>query len=92
MSIPSFIETYSIQTEELLEPDISKYKNFNEFFSRYPWTLIYPLSRLIALILCRKLRPDARPIQNEHDERVLISAADCRLTVFESIDTAKAFW
>ena len=33
-SIPSFIETYSIQTDELLEPDISKYKTFNDFFNR----------------------------------------------------------
>jgi phosphatidylserine decarboxylase len=34
-SIPSFMETYSIQPDELLEPDISKYKTFNEFFYRY---------------------------------------------------------
>jgi len=33
-SILSFIETYSIQTHELLEPDPSKYKTFNEFFYR----------------------------------------------------------
>ncbi|KAF4611209.1 hypothetical protein D9613_006883 [Agrocybe pediades] len=73
MSITSFINAYSIQTDELLESDISKYRTFNEFFYR-------------------KLRPDARPIQNEHDPQTIISAADCRLTVFESVDTAKAFW
>jgi len=72
-SIPSFIETYSIQTEELLEPDVSKYKNFNEFFFR-------------------KLKPDARPVQNEDDKDVIVSAADSRLTVFVSVDVAKAFW
>jgi phosphatidylserine decarboxylase len=72
-SIPSFIETYSIQTSELLEPDISKYKNFNEFFFR-------------------KLKPDARPIQNEDDKNVIVSAADSRLTVFVTVDLAKAFW
>lgn len=33
-SIPSFIETYSIRTDELLQPDISKYGCFNEFFFR----------------------------------------------------------
>lgn len=33
-SILSFIDTYSIQTNELLEPDISKYRTFNEFFHR----------------------------------------------------------
>ncbi|KAH9479481.1 Phosphatidylserine decarboxylase proenzyme 2 [Psilocybe cubensis] len=72
-SIHSFIETYSIQIDELLEPDITKYKNFNEFFYR-------------------KLKPDARPVQNEDDKSVIVSAADCRLTVFTSIDLAKAFW
>ena len=33
-SIPSFIETYAIKTEELLEPNIKAYKTFNEFFYR----------------------------------------------------------
>ncbi|EGN95070.1 hypothetical protein SERLA73DRAFT_95738 [Serpula lacrymans var. lacrymans S7.3] len=33
-SIPSFIQTYKIQMDELLEPDIRKYRTFNEFFSR----------------------------------------------------------
>ncbi|KAJ6607469.1 phosphatidylserine decarboxylase-domain-containing protein [Mycena sp. CBHHK59/15] len=33
-SIPSFISTYSLDTKELLEPDITKYRTFNEFFYR----------------------------------------------------------
>ena len=33
-SIPGFIETYNLDTKELLEPDISKYGTFNEFFYR----------------------------------------------------------
>lgn len=33
-SIPSFIHTYSIQLDDLLEPDIKTYKTFNEFFYR----------------------------------------------------------
>jgi phosphatidylserine decarboxylase len=33
-NIPSFIKTYSIQTDELRNPDLSSYKNFNEFFFR----------------------------------------------------------
>lgn len=35
-SIPSFVKTYSLNLDELLQPDLSAYKNFNEFFSRYP--------------------------------------------------------
>lgn len=34
-SIPSFVRTYGIDTSELLQPDITAYKTFNEFFSRY---------------------------------------------------------
>ncbi|PPQ97431.1 hypothetical protein CVT26_006778 [Gymnopilus dilepis] len=72
-SIPSFISTYNIPTDELLEPDISKYRTFNEFFYR-------------------KLKPGARPVQDEADHRVIVSAADCRLTVYPSIDLAKQIW
>ncbi|KAF5316494.1 hypothetical protein D9619_006360 [Psilocybe cf. subviscida] len=72
-SIPSFVETYSISLDELEEPDIAKYKTFNEFFYR-------------------KIRADARPVENADDELGICSAADCRLTVFTSVDTAKAFW
>ena len=33
-SIPSFIKTYSLILDDLEQPDITKYKCFNEFFSR----------------------------------------------------------
>ncbi|CAG8443664.1 13311_t:CDS:10 [Acaulospora colombiana] len=33
-NIPGFIKHYNLNTEELLEPDISKYETFNEFFYR----------------------------------------------------------
>ena len=33
-SIESFVKTYSLHLDELLEPDITKYKTFNEFFYR----------------------------------------------------------
>ncbi|GAA98930.1 hypothetical protein E5Q_05618 [Mixia osmundae IAM 14324] len=40
----------------------------------------------------RKLKPDARPIASPSDERIVTSAADCRLTVYPSVDQAKQFW
>ncbi|GAA6006098.1 uncharacterized protein JCM10292_006548 [Rhodotorula paludigena] len=40
----------------------------------------------------RKLKPDARPPAHPDDPDVISSAADCRLTVFESIDAAMSFW
>ncbi|KAA1476526.1 hypothetical protein DENSPDRAFT_843519 [Dentipellis sp. KUC8613] len=72
-SIPSFIYTYSIETDDLVEPDINKYKSFNEFFYR-------------------KVKPEARPIQNADDPAGICSAADCRLTVYPTVALAKKFW
>ncbi|KAJ7066597.1 phosphatidylserine decarboxylase-domain-containing protein [Mycena amicta] len=72
-SIPSFVATYSISTDELLQPDLTKYNTFNEFFSR-------------------KLKPDARPVDHADDPLAICSAADCRLTVYQTIDLAKQFW
>ncbi|GAA6008359.1 hypothetical protein JCM11491_004448 [Sporobolomyces phaffii] len=40
----------------------------------------------------RKLRPDARPVTSPDDPKVVSSGADCRLTLFESVDAAKEFW
>ncbi|GAA5895625.1 hypothetical protein JCM6882_000357 [Rhodosporidiobolus microsporus] len=40
----------------------------------------------------RALKPDARPVASPDDPKVISSAADCRLTVFESVDAAKTLW
>ena len=32
--IPHFIKTYKLDLSELLQPDITQYKSFNDFFSR----------------------------------------------------------
>ncbi|KAF8556406.1 hypothetical protein OG21DRAFT_1459241, partial [Imleria badia] len=72
-NIPSFIHTYQIPLDELLEPDIQHYGNFNEFFYR-------------------KLKLDARPVENVDDPAGFCSAADCRLVVYPTIDLARKFW
>ncbi|KAG0373378.1 hypothetical protein BGX24_011776 [Mortierella sp. AD032] len=71
--IQYFIKTYRLDLSELLEPDVSKYRNFNEFFYR-------------------KLRPDARPIHDKTNPNIVVSSADCRLCVFESISSATRVW
>lgn len=40
----------------------------------------------------RRLKPGLRPIAAPDDNSVIVSAADCRLTVFSNLDTAKQFW
>ncbi|WVR04306.1 phosphatidylserine decarboxylase [Kwoniella sp. DSM 27419] len=40
----------------------------------------------------RRLVPSARPITSPNDPSIIVSPADCRLTVFPTIDQAKALW
>lgn len=40
----------------------------------------------------RALKPDARPCSAPEDPRVIVSPADCRSVVFNSIDSAQAIW
>ncbi|KAF8892037.1 phosphatidylserine decarboxylase-domain-containing protein [Infundibulicybe gibba] len=72
-SIASFVRTYSLPMDELLEPDINKYKTFNDFF-------------------CRKLRAGVRPVEDLDNPLGICSAADCRLTVYQSVDLAREYW
>lgn len=73
--IQPFIQSFGLQDSmrEMVEPDPTKYQNFNEFFAR-------------------EIRPDARPIDEPGNEKVTSSPADCRLTVFPSINLATEFW
>ncbi|KAK4046935.1 phosphatidylserine decarboxylase [Microbotryomycetes sp. JL201] len=40
----------------------------------------------------RKLKPDARPVAEPDNPKVVVSAADCRATFFESVDDATRLW
>jgi len=40
----------------------------------------------------RKLKPEARKIDSVGDPSVVVSAADCRLVVFETVNAATSFW
>jgi phosphatidylserine decarboxylase len=40
----------------------------------------------------RELKPGVRTIENEENDYVAVSAADCRLMVYKSVDDAKRFW
>lgn len=91
-SIPSFIETYGISVDELEQPDIAKYACFNDFFYRYVLPAFALSIRVRLLTPRRKLRSDVRPVQNAADISGFCSAADCRLTVYPSVDLAKQFW
>lgn len=40
----------------------------------------------------RKLRPDARPVDEPQNPKRLVSSADCRMMAFDSIDAATRLW
>lgn len=40
----------------------------------------------------RALRPGARPVDRPGDTSIISSSADCRLTVYPTVDKAKEFW
>ena len=40
----------------------------------------------------RKLKPDARPVEAPEDPARLVSAADCRMMAFESVNEATRLW
>lgn len=40
----------------------------------------------------RRLKPDARPVDDPGNDRRLVSAADCRLMVFDTVSDAKQIW
>ena len=47
---------------------------------------------LINHALLRKLKPGARPVEIEDDPYRLVSGADCRLMVFETVNEATRLW
>ncbi|KAJ7765384.1 phosphatidylserine decarboxylase-domain-containing protein [Mycena maculata] len=77
-SIPSFIATYKINLDELKKKKIDEYGTFNEFFYR-------------ELDLANN--PNLRPVDPKvNNELGICSAADCRLTVFPTVEEAQKFW
>lgn len=40
----------------------------------------------------REIKPEARPVDEPDNEKVVVSAADCRLNVFPTVDLATQYW
>ena len=88
--IPTFIEFHNLDTSEILDP-LNSFKNFNEFFYRCACHIFTP-PHTYLLPLPRKLKPDARPVENPDDPNRLVSGADCRLMAFASVSEATRVW
>jgi phosphatidylserine decarboxylase len=56
--------------------------------------VLHPVSEFKSFneFFYRALKPDARPCSAPDDPRVIVSPADCRSVVFNTLDTAQAIW
>jgi phosphatidylserine decarboxylase len=93
--IVPFIESFNLQESmsEMKEPNPSKYKNFNEFFSREIREDARPIdepgnvrSNLLLSTSAQSTDPDTT------QDLVVSSPADCRLTAFPTINLATKYW
>ncbi|SCV73179.1 BQ2448_7104 [Microbotryum intermedium] len=83
--VESFLRAQSIKQGELYdspEGALPHIQNFVQTYSIDTRCLLQP----------RKLKEGERKIEKEGDESIVSSAADCRLTVFQSIELAKEYW
>lgn len=96
--ISSFIKTYRLEStlDELLEPDPKKYKYV---FCGCGLSLSLVLqgsnmceSRTFNEFFTRPLKPGARPVDGPNDPSIITSAADCRLTCYNTVKSATTFW
>lgn len=69
-------------------------KNFITFHNLNVNEIAEPLSNFKTFneFFYRKLKPEARPISLPNDNRVIVSAADCRFSCFTSVSSAKTLW
>jgi phosphatidylserine decarboxylase len=89
--IQSFIDTYDLPMNELLVQDLDQYpvrSTQHPEDNRCTWLITQTFNSFFS----RRLQPSARPITSPHDPSIIVSPADCRLTVYASVDQAKKFW
>lgn len=68
--------------------------SFIEFHGLKVDEILEPISsfKTFNAFFYRKLKPSTRPIESPDDPRRLVSAADCRLMVFETVSEATKLW
>jgi phosphatidylserine decarboxylase len=90
--IQSFIETYEIDTSQLLQPDVAAYKVHIEYNNEHCCELMNPISQTFNDFFARRLKPDVRPVTAPDEPSIITSLADCRLTVWNNVATATKIW
>jgi phosphatidylserine decarboxylase len=104
--IPAFIQFHKLNMDEILDPLPSFSTSFPHLCARQR-ALRHPFQKhsmnsftgtlfssppYYPYRLCRKLKPEARPVERPDDPNRLVSGADCRLMAFETISEATNLW
>lgn len=73
---------------------IREIPNFIQFHNLQMNEVLEPISafKTFNQFFYRKLKPDARPVEKPDDQSSLVSAADCRMVVFDDFDHATKVW
>jgi phosphatidylserine decarboxylase len=93
--IVPFIESFNLQESmsEMKEPNPSKYKNFNEFFSREIREDARPIDEPGNVRSNLLLSTSAQSTDSDTTQDLVVSSpADCRLTAFPTINLATKYW
>lgn len=96
--INELLKNQSINMGKKYDSTIRPLEHINEFIETYEiemGDLLEPdpaKYKSFNEFFYRKLKPDARPIAHPERDQVISSVADCRLTVFETIEEAQTFW
>jgi phosphatidylserine decarboxylase len=100
--IKSFVATYNLPLADLLIEDLSQYPVSRVIpsgalvhspgLSLICHCLTPTLPKTFNSFFARRLKASARPIDSPQDPTVIVSPADCRMTVFENVEQAKKFW
>lgn len=100
-SVEHLLETMS-KRQGATYDDASKPEEVQEFIKHFIATYELKLDDLAEQDLTkyptrnsffyRKLKPDARPIAEPENDRIVSSSADCRLMVFDNVETATKVW
>ncbi|WWD08045.1 phosphatidylserine decarboxylase [Kwoniella europaea PYCC6329] len=98
-SVEKLLENQSIKQGKIYDQTGPEVREHIETFIK---TYELPLEELLVKDLdqyptfnsffSRRLVPTARPITSPNDPSIVISPADCRMTVFNTVDKAKQLW
>lgn len=89
--IPNFIEFHGLNINEILDP-LDSFSEYTLYLCVSEESVSYTITETFNEFFYRKLKPDARPVEEPDNSDRLVSAADCRMMAFETVSEATRLW